>query len=216
MRFHFGSIPASPDFVPESPWRPCREPSPWLLQVIAAPVGLGTAAVLFALWVFVTPLSRLEGPSTPTATVLLIVGVIVVHELLHAAAHPKFGFSRHSVVGFWPWTLMFYAHYDGELGRNRFITIFLVPLIVISVVPLVLAAVFRLPLGTAAQASVLNGLFACGDVIGAIIIWWQVPPTAIARNQGWRTYWRPEETPAEAEVVDAGGSLECGSGSPCR
>jgi len=90
--------------------------------------------------------------------------------------------------------MLFYAHYDGELTRNRFVAILLMPLLVISVLPLVVAAVIGASSGWVVFASSLNALMACGDILGAGMVLFQVPSAAIVRNQGWRTYWRMHET----------------------
>jgi hypothetical protein len=140
MRFHLGAIPTSPDFTPDVPWKPLREPSPWLAQFIAFPVGVLTAALMVVLWLSITPLGDAMF-AMPTPSVLMsLAGLLIVHELVHAAAHPMAGRSAHSVLGFWPSRLVAYAHYDGELSRNRFVVIMLMPLFAISIVPLLVAA----------------------------------------------------------------------------
>lgn len=104
------------------------------------------------------------------------------------------GRSPHSILGFWPSRVLFYAHYDGEMTRNRFIAILLMPFVVISVVPLLVSAVAQVTSGWVAYISAFNALLACGDMLGAGMVVFQIPATAIVRNQGWRTYWRAHET----------------------
>lgn len=190
MRFCLGPIPASPDFVLDGSWKPLREPTPWLLQLMALPIACVLAAVFAWLWVACTPVCDFSIEVSPAVAVLLILGVIVVHELMHAAVHPRFGTSSRSLVGLWPSRLLFYAHYDGELSRNRFVAIFLAPLTVLSVVPLAIAAIARIDSPAMALLSILNALFSCGDVLGAVCLLLQTPSTATTRNQGWKTYWR--------------------------
>ena len=129
--------------------------------------------------------------------VIALVGLTVIHELLHAVVHPMKGLSPRTVLGFWPSTLMFYAHYDGEVSRNRLIAILLTPLIIISIVPLVVAAVVQVTSGWAAFLSCFNAVLACVDMLGVAMLLFQVPRTAVVRNQGWKSYWK-EADPATA------------------
>src|SRR5207245_10504977 len=124
------------------------------------------------------------------AFLLSFVAIVVVHELIHAAAHPRSWWSPYSLLGFWPSRLLFYAHYDGELTRNRFVAILVMPLIVISFVPLFVTSLSGLRSGWAVFISTFNAMLACGDLLGASIVLFQVPARAIVRNQEWRTYWR--------------------------
>ena len=192
MRFNFGGIPESKDFVPDETWRPLREPNPWVMQLLAIPLGIVAFITVGALWFYATDLKKnlFELPGS-LAVVLFSFGVlIIVHELIHALVHPHWGKSNHSILGFWPSRLLFYAHYDGELTRNRFVTILAMPTIMITFVPLIVAMVLNLTSGLIAWLSTWNILFACGDLFGIILLLFQVPSRAICRNQGWRTYWK--------------------------
>ncbi|HEY4261252.1 MAG TPA: DUF3267 domain-containing protein [Schlesneria sp.] len=133
-------------------------------------------------------------PRSVLAFLVSFAGIVVVHELIHAAVHPMSGWSSHSIVGFWPTGGMFYAHYDGELTRNRFVAVLLMPLVVISIVPLLVAAIAQVPSGWVAFISVFNAFLACVDILDAGLVVFQIPATAIVRQQGWRTYWREHES----------------------
>jgi hypothetical protein len=97
-------------------------------------------------------------------------------------------------VGLWPSCLLFYAHYEGELSRNRFLAILAMPLVVISGVPLLASALLGQASIIPAAVSEFNTLAACGDAVGICFLLVQVPRRAIVRNQGWRTYWRIDRT----------------------
>jgi hypothetical protein len=199
MRFHVGPIPE--DFSPDESWRRLREPNLWLMQLLALPVGL-VAMVLVAFcwqWILSAREVRITGSGTPEALMLevvaVFVGVLVVHELLHGAVHPRLGFSKDTILGIWPRKGLFFAHYCGALTRDRFLAVFAAPLAGITLLPLLLVAA-GLPLSPKATmilayGSILNALFACGDMIGMILIAWQVPRRAEVRNRGWQTFWRP-------------------------
>lgn len=190
LRFHLGSIPVSSDFVPDASWRRLREPSPWGEKLIALPVGLVAAGTVAALWYFVTPLQTATLAVSVPAVLLAFAGIVVVHELLHVLAHPMRGRSPHSVIGFSPSEAFFYGHYAGEVSRNRFLTILLMPLIIISVVPLLVSATAQVGPGWVAVVSVFNVLLAFSDLLLVSLVLFQIPKAATVRQQGWKTYWR--------------------------
>jgi len=163
-------------------------------NLVALPIGIVAAAVVAALWFAITPLQIVTPTMSVPAFLVSYAGIVVVHELLHAAVHPMSGRSPHSIVGFWPSGGMFYAHYDGKLTRNRFVAILLMPLVVISFVPLLVAAVAQVPAGWVAFISAFNAFLACAYLLDAGLVLVQTPTTAIVRQQGWRTYWREHET----------------------
>lgn len=193
MRFHLGGIPAPRDFVPDDSWKQLREPGPWLMQLLALPIGIGLALLVGALWIWATPLpvEFFKSRAFPSLGLVSLAGLVAVHELIHAMAHPQGGKSDRTVLGFWPSRLLFYAHYDGELTRNRFLAILAMPTLVISLLPLAVALVTRQSHGLVAWLSSMNILFACGDLFGVLLLVFQVPPHAVCHNSGWRTFWRP-------------------------
>ena len=193
MRFHLGAIPSSPDFVPDTSWRSLREPSPWLTNLLALPIGIAAAAAVAVLWFLVTPLRGVTPSISLPAFLLSFAGIVVVHELIHALVHPMSGRSPSSIVGFWPSGGMFFAHYDGELTRTRFVAILLMPLVIISFVPLLVAAAAQLSSGWVAFISAFNALLSCADILGAGLVLFQIPSTAIVRQQSWRTHWREHD-----------------------
>mgnify|MGYP003578868581 CR=1 FL=1 len=53
--------------------------------------------------------------------------MIPIHELIHAFASPSFGTSDGTLPGIWPSRLLFYAHYEGEIARERFLGVLAAP-----------------------------------------------------------------------------------------
>ena len=189
MRFHIGAFPEAPDFSPDATWTPLREPTTWGMQLYAFPLGALACVVVSVLWIILTPLKAVWFDSPGTA--LLAWGLsIPIHELIHAAVQPCAGRSANSVLGVWPSRLVFYAHYLGELSRARFIAILVMPLLIISFVPLIACAIGGLTSPFLAFMSILNAFSACGDMFAVGLLLYQVPPGAILRNQGWRTFWK--------------------------
>ena len=189
MRFHLGAIPESPDFRPDDSWKPLRELTPWMSQLIALPLGFVVCVAIGAAWVLFTPLERFPFDS-PGLILIAFLALIPVHEFIHFAVHPKSKNSEQSVLGLWPSRGLFYAHYLGELSRNRFVAILIMPLLVLSFGPLFVCAIARCSSNFLAIASTLNALCACVDVLGIILLLFQVPRNAVVRNQGWKTFWR--------------------------
>lgn len=194
MRFQLGAIPGSPDFVPDASWRPLRQaPAPWIENLLATPIGVVAAAIVAGLWFLVAPLRSIIPAMSLPAFLLLLAGLVVVHELIHALVHPMAGLSSRSILGFWA-SLGFYAHYDGEMSRNRLVAILLMPLLCISILPLVVSAVTQVSSSWVAFVSVLNALCACVDLLLAGSLLVQVPASAIVRFKSWRIFWREPDT----------------------
>jgi hypothetical protein len=162
------------------------------------PIGVVAAAIVAALWFGLTPLRDVRHAISLPAVLLSLAGTVVVHELLHALVHPMAGRSPDSIVGFDPWPARggFYGHYCGEMSRNRFLAILLVPLVILSMVPLLVSAVAQVAPGWVAFVSVFNAFAACADMLDAGLVLFQVPATGIVRQQSWRTYWREHDTSA--------------------
>jgi hypothetical protein len=198
MKFHIGAIPED-DFEPDDSWRAMREPGPLLMQLFALPIAIALLAIFAFLWmrfVRMEPLPILQ--ESPVLFGLAVIAsfplLIFVHELFHAVAHPGYGLRPATIIGAWPEKLLFYAHYCGVLKRNQFLLVFAMPFLVISVLPLVIAAVGILPPSLASVAawfSIWNALFACGDVFGFFLVLAQIPSNSMVKNKGWYTFWKP-------------------------
>jgi hypothetical protein len=156
----------------------------------ASTLSPSSSAPIAVFWYTFKPLYDAVFTLTPLSIVLSLFGLTAVHELLHAAAQPMAGRSSHSILGFWPSWLVFYAHYDGELHRNRFVVIALMPLFVLSILPLLVSAATQSVAGWVASISSFNALTAGVDLLATGIIVFQIPARAILHNQGWKTYWR--------------------------
>lgn len=209
MRLHIGQPPATPDFMPkEEGWTPLTEPSPLVLSLMATPVGI-LAAVLIA-FVWGTSSVRLEGGSTnfgpfgPLIAIAAIFGIgvpllIAVHELIHALGYPKFGFTPSTMIAFWPSKLLFLAIHFDALLRNRLLLVYMLPFLVISVVPLIVCRSLGIESTLLMLASTANALAAGGDIFCFFLILAQVPANALVRNQGWATWWKSVEDQTEVE-----------------
>jgi hypothetical protein len=170
-----------------------QAPAPWKENLLALPIGVVAAAVLAALWFLLTPLRDITPAMSLPAFLLLLAGLVIVHELIHALVHPMAGLSPRSTLGFWA-ALGFYAHYEGEMSRSRLVTCLLMPLLVLSIVPLVVSAVTQVSSGWVAFVSAFNAFCASVDLLLAGSLLGQVPAAAIVRFKSWRIFWRAHET----------------------
>jgi len=195
MTFRLGPLPESPEFTPDESWILVHEPSLPGFQVRAIPIAVVTTVSLAVLWIIFTPIWHDMGALTFPLPILkfiaCLLGVLVVHELIHASVHPKIGISENTVIGFWPSRMFIYTVYAGELTKNRCLAILIMPFVMISVVPLVFATITQTTSFWVAYISILNGLLACGDLLAAIMTMRLFPNGAIIRTKGWLTFWKP-------------------------
>ena len=208
MRVHWGAIPEAVDFHPEADgWSPIHEPSPVLLQFIAVPLGVIVVGLLAGILHFIAPRGMCgngSGSSLQSSEITVVFGsmmavlvlFIPVHEIIHALIHPARGRTDKTIIGIWLSRLLFYAHYEGVLSRTRFLAVFAAPFVVLSLCPIPLIVLMDVWGKWAAVEmsltvlALVNALASAGDVLGMLLIAWQVPAAAVVRNRGWRTYWK--------------------------
>jgi len=80
------------------------------------------------------------------------------------------------------------------MSRNRLVTIMLMPLLIISIVPLLVSAVTQVASGWVAFVSAFNAFLSCADMLDAGVVLFQIPANRIVRFHGWRIYWREHDT----------------------
>jgi hypothetical protein len=195
VRWHIGPPPEDPTFSPLPPWRRLREPrSLAVALLLSLPLGVLAAFGLLIMGTALAPGERAEVTveADRLAHVLVFfVLLISLHELLHAVSFPESLSSRNVVLGIWPRALLFYAHYVGELSRERFLLSLICPFAAISIGSLLLALIDPARSGLWMFAGVLNALSSSMDLLGVLLVIAQLPRGARVRNQGRFTYWRP-------------------------
>jgi hypothetical protein len=192
MRFITGPIPDDDAFRPEEQgWVALREPSAWMAQLLALPIALGTGAALLVVWAAIAgPVWSEYGPVALGLFLPAFLVMVPVHEAVHLVLHPRLGGSPSSAIGFWPKKLMVYAYYEGELPKHRFLLILAGPLVALTVVPVILGALFSVAHPVLVAFTLANGVGACLDLLGLVLLGTQVPAGAVVRNKGYRSWWR--------------------------
>jgi hypothetical protein len=74
------------------------------------------------------------------------------------------------------------------------LAILLMPLLIVSIVPLLVSAVTQASSGGAVFVSAFNAFCACVDMLEAGLVLFQIPAKRIVRDQSLRIYWREHET----------------------
>ena len=199
MRLLIGPIPEAEGFHPKRRgWTKLKEPSFNMLMLLSIPTALLIAVGILFAWVALARVHGIEEliqivftPGTLLSSIAAFVGLIVGHEMVHLVALPKCGLTSATVVGFWPQKVTPYVSHEGELSRNRYVLIGLMPLLLLSVVPLLIGLLFAsMPLWLVVL-SIINGFISAGDIINVILLVSQTPRSAIVRSKGLETWWRP-------------------------
>ena len=142
MKFTVGPIPEDAHFQPDGDvWTIVREPSLEKMMLLSLPLAvlLGLGAIL--LWILITPVD--VDDIQVLWSIAAMPFCIPVHEFAHASGFPTRGWIAKTCFGVWPSRLAFYAHYQGPLSRDRVLVVLVLPLILISISPLVLCSVLR-------------------------------------------------------------------------
>jgi hypothetical protein len=136
-------------------------------------------------------------PAMPWGAVILAFLLFIPsHELAHVVIHPDLGLAPCTVVVLWPAKLRFGVYYEGCMTRGRWLVMRLAPLVCLSVIPVLLLALFKVvpaPFALEIFLQVLilvNGIGAGGDLVAAVWVLAQVPAGAEICFRGGKAYWR--------------------------
>lgn len=209
MRFRLGPVPNDPEFdTADGGWIRLKELRFSLMLLMVIPVSVLLVAGLSSAWAVVLRLqgasSAAEGAVTPAVAAFLVLGcgaIIVAHESVHLLALPRLGLTDDTVLGFWPQTFTPYVSYEGETSRARQLLVGLAPFLVLSIAPLLAGIVLGPTPFWVVVVSLLNGLGASADLVGAALVAWQVPAQGRVRSKGLATWWR---VPTTGEYSDSG------------
>jgi len=198
VRFRIGTVPDDATFFPTADgWIRLKEPKFGWMVLMALPVSVLVVSGLSFLWSLAlrmrgAPLAA-QGVVTPGVAGIIVLGfaaLIIAHEFLHLLALPRLGMGADTVLGFWPQTMTPYVAYEGETSRARQIVVGLAPFVALSVVPLLAGTLFGPPPLWMVMMSLLNGVGASADIVGAALVVSQVPRLGRVRSKGLATWWR--------------------------
>jgi hypothetical protein len=195
MKWHRrNGLPDNPDFEPESEggWMKLPEPPAEELQQHAVIFLAISLPLLVLAWAMLPGRDGMHDIAIAGGTaIVLLLPLVVAHEGIHLLLYPGMGRSDQSLVGGSSKHDMLYAMYFGEMSRARYVVILLGPFVVLTVLPWPACLAIGRFVPWAAGLSVLNGMFACGDLMGAWLILRGSPDGARLRNRGYYTWWRP-------------------------
>jgi hypothetical protein len=206
MRLQLGDAAREKESSPQAEdWRIIQSPvlkaGYWLAALIGLTVVSGLCVAL-GIWSSVVGdrggMATAGESANPWVVSLIVLALFIpLHELVHLLGQPEWGTSSRSVVVFWPAKLRFGVYYEGCMSRRRWLAMRLAPLLVLSLLPAcalallqLQAQIVELELGLCILM-VVNALGSGGDVIAALVVISQVPPTAQLCFQDGRAYWRP-------------------------
>ena len=208
MRLQLGNVTQEKEPSPQAEgWQVIQSPvlkaGYWLAAVSGLTVVSGLCVAL-GMWSWVMGDrggTATAGDSANSWVISLIVLALFIplHELVHLLGQPEWGTSSRSVVVLWPAKLRFGVYYEGCMSRRRWLGMRLAPLVVLSLLPMCVLALLQLQARIVELElcliilMVVNALGSGGDVIAALVVISQVPPTAQLCFRDGRAYWRPAQ-----------------------
>jgi hypothetical protein len=164
-------------------------------------VGIALGALVSTLWhvggvTFVEQFEAVRGFAALASFLIALLGLLAIHELVHALVHPGNGTTERTVIGASLSPLLLYAAYLGKVSRNRYVAVLLAPFLLLSVSPALLCAAGlteTMPSPMLATLTVVNAAASGVDLFGAALILSQVPRRSCLQNHGWPTYWQPSD-----------------------
>jgi Putative zincin peptidase len=195
MRAIFGMPSDNPTFDPAGAgWNivassNTSRPSLLVILIVASVASFFAAMAAWSVWV---P-NAWHGTFTQaypldSFLVCLVVGT-VVHESLHLFAHPFFGLSAQSVVGFWPKLMTPYVLFDGPIARNRLVIVLLTPFLALSVFPFLLAVFTSYSNAYVTLIAIINASGSLWDIHRAIVVATYIPANAEVRGYSGYLWW---------------------------
>ena len=188
MKFILGQMPRDDSFCPEEHgWTFLKEPPPSILFLVAVLLGVLFGLGTTFLWVALTPieLSRFN----LLYSLLVFPCIIPLHELGHALILLAKKGVHKTFFGFWPARFAFYVYYTGPLSRPRYMTISIFPYLLLSILPLLICALFRATSFIVAYAGIANSFLCGADFATFLIVLCRVPAGTVLRQQGCDTWW---------------------------
>jgi len=184
--FHFGQPLCSQ--LPNAQWK--RIPTLKQRQLIwslcvGISIGLCIAFIWRTYYGTSLPLGSPSWEEIALSAIILSIG----HEAIHLLGFPYCGLNAKTVIGIWPQVGSPYVQYLLPMSRNRFITVALLPFLVLSLLPFTLAYGNVASVDQLSWISVLNCVGAGSDIFIASRVLFIVPSKASVIENADALYW---------------------------
>lgn len=187
LKFIKSEMPLSEEFDPtQGNWIKAKEPSQDKYLLYSVPIAIITCVIM---WIVGITLFKQSRVFSFIYFIISFILIIPIHETIHALVFPESIKSDNVIFGMWLEKGIFYAYYEGEMSKKRFILCLLMPLMILSVLPIILMYFLGWNKFVFNFAQ-LNAFLSCGDILGFFIMAFNLPKGVIVRNKGWETYYR--------------------------
>lgn len=155
----------------------------------SALIGAIVAACFAAVWHILDAASLPLGATSGLEILLFMTIIVSCHEGSHLLGFPDAGLGSNTVIGIWPKVAAPYVQYRLPMGRNRFMVTCLLPVLTLSILPLLLVPIGFGSVAYLSWISVLNCVGAGSD----IFIFWKlltaVPADALVLESDGKIHW---------------------------
>ncbi len=192
MNLILGEFPDNESFNPDREgWNSIKEPKNVIIyQLLAIPLAIIITLLITMIVAIFTNTDIDFGRKLFIQVFISYILIVPVHEILHALGFPSLLKSDEVFMGFNPKGFVFFAHYIGHMSRNRFLFVLVFPFIILSILPVVIMSMLSISNSWIFMIVIVNTLASSGDLLGFLIILFQVPRVAIVKNKGLKTYWK--------------------------
>ncbi|OEF98969.1 hypothetical protein BHF71_10440 [Vulcanibacillus modesticaldus] len=186
MKFIVGK-PPNINFNPQNEgWKSEKESGLIKLQILVIPIALVLALIIDSIY-YILNINIFD---SYVSIIYIALIIIPLHELSHALLFPKGIFSEDVLFGFYPKALIFYAHYEGEIKRKRFLLVLLAPFIIISILPLIYIIVSGSKNVFLAEVIFINAMASSIDLLTITQTMKKIPKNALIRYKGFKSFWK--------------------------
>jgi len=170
-------------------WSRLVAPEPGVAQALQLPLSITLCVAVFVLWALLTPLDAIVVDRTQ------LIEIAFALPPLHAVMR---GMTMRGVAanGAGQGAASELARTNAArregigVSRRRYLATLALPLVALSIAPLILAAATGHTPGEMVACSLFNALASGGDALGAILVLTQVPAAATIRSNDAGILWR--------------------------
>lgn len=190
MRFHLGPPPSSlsDEELQSGDWQRVAYLPLWALHLLSLLVGSLLSFVVFVAWAALAPgfeISPAPGYQVGAALILITLAGVWLPVLLH----PRMGMSNSTIFGIWPAKLTPYTGCTVKLTKRRVIASLLLPVGLLVILPLLLAASTNISSGWLVFSSCYAALLFGPYAMLALVLAYKIPSRAVMAGRGFEIYW---------------------------